>query len=155
MNVDKCGHAWFYPVNSTHPADKILVTNSKNWEVAGEGFGGGTLQLTLDTGEVFLLRGGWHSNSKSFFCATGIDLTEKTLTRCVLATKLVSGYPDYVLDEILHEENEWHLGKFERPEELAIEWANKLGKPVFCYTQSMGGASMGWKQPVKQDEPAE
>jgi hypothetical protein len=148
--VGKSGRGWLYPVNSSHPADNIYCTNSADWKKCGEGFGGSTIKLPLvdePDNALFLLKGGWHSNSVSLLYDTGVDITDKNLTRCVISLKQEGGFGEYVLDDILVEENVWVVSEFDRPNKLAKEYANKLGKKVFLYFQSLGGGSFGWVQP--------
>lgn len=141
---DTIGRGWLYPINSLNPGDEILCTDSANWDLAGEGFGGSTLKCKLEDGTIFELKGGWHSNSGSLLVSTGIDLTNKNFTRCIIAKELITGWPSYVLDDIIHEEQDWVLGDFERSEKLAKNFANELGQKVFCFTQSLGGRSTRW-----------
>lgn len=149
--VGKSGRAWLYPINSNHPADNVHCTDSKNWDKAGEGYAGRTLKFNTDRGE-FLLKGGWHSNSHALLTDTGIDITDKYLTHVVIALKAESTYPSYLMDDILHDDNGWVLGLYERGDLLAKKFANDLGVKVFKFTQSMGGGSMGWVQPDSVSE---
>lgn len=144
--VGKSGRAWLYPLNSDHPADNIHCTNSANWDIVGEGYGGSTLKFNTDKGE-FLLKGGWHSNSDALLSDTGIDITDKCLTYVVIALKAESTYPSYLMEDILHDDNGWVLGLYDRGDSLAKRFANELGVKVFKFTQSLGGGSMGWVHP--------
>lgn len=86
MYVGKSGWAWFV-ADQEAKADNIYCTNSENWDVAGNGFGGSTLFLEVINweenklkSENFALRGGWHSNADALFDDTGVDVRNEHLT---------------------------------------------------------------------------
>ena len=143
MVVGVSKNAWFYPTGIDNPGDQILVTDDPNWEHCGEGFGGATLTLQLDTGGVFLLRGGWHSNGEAMLRDTGIDLTHKHLTHgCIME-----------LDEtVVHQDGGWVLGDFNRIENMAMEMVEKSGVPLLVEYQSMGGGGSYTVYPENKEE---
>lgn len=141
---DALGIGWLYPANSPHPADNIYCTDSPDWAKVGQGFGGSTLKLPLYGGKgIFELRGGWHSNPNHLLSKTGIDLTEKAFTRCMIALK----YVDDQLDDLIVDDGDWVVGNHYRGEKIAQRLANDLGQPVYCYSQTCGGSSSGWYAP--------
>jgi len=56
---------------------------------------------------------------------------------------------DSIYKDVLYEDTEPTVGEFGRGKKIAKEFANKLGKTVYCYSQSQGGSSDG---PVEPDE---
>lgn len=131
-------------------ADNIYV-----WSPCGEGgFGGSELSFVLTDGSILKLKGPWHSNSNSFLRDTGIDITDKHYTYGVISLekeypKNVGNFNDWnpLMKDVLYKDTQFTLGKFERIEKLAQEMANKLGKIVHYYSESMGGSSCGQKNP--------
>lgn len=132
MVVGKSGNAWFYPSNIPNPGDEIKVTDSNNWSVAGEGFGGSTLMLNLVGGNKFPLMGGWHSNSHTLLVDTGVDLTHKHLTHGCLSE--VDGTPVW-------EDVGWVVGEFDRVVNCCWDIVERSGVPLRCEVQTMGGGS--------------
>lgn len=104
-----------------------------------QGFGGATLTFQLVDGTKIALRGPWHSNSNSLYKHTGVDVRDKIFTFVV-----ISEDADYrTAKNVLYmdnSENKYVLGSYNRGEEIAKKWANKLSKPVFVYAKSLGGS---------------
>jgi hypothetical protein len=153
--VDKGGRAWLYPVDVPNPADHIHVTNSSNWDEAGEGYGGSTLTFVLEDGELFKLRGGWHSNSSSFFSATGVDIRDKHYTRGVIALNWEhhvnpNNYKRYERGTgVKLFEDGWTVSEYSRVKDFALELGEKLKCKLYYYEQSFGGSSSGWIIPTE------
>ena len=143
MVVGKSGKAWFILTEVDNPGDYILVTDSDDWDKRGEGFGGSTLNLALENGEKFSLLGGWHSNSNALLRDTGIDLTHTHLTYGVI-TELDG--------TVVHKDEGWTLGKFDRTEELCKSLVEKSGKPLHHENQSMGGGLIHTIYPKNREE---
>jgi len=150
MVVGKSGNAWFYPTNIPNPGDEIKVTDSKDWDKAGEGFGGSTLRLDLEGNQVYFdLKGGWHSNGHGLLDDTGVDLTQYHFTRCVIAEKFLKSYPEVEVVGVLYKDDDWTLGDYDRADKLAKIYANEMNKSVYLAKQSLGGGSYGTVQPDK------
>ncbi len=65
-------HTWIVPLNND--SEKIFIDT-----LDGEGFGGRTLEFTLEDGTKHKVKGPWHSNTNSLFERTGIDLRSKNV----------------------------------------------------------------------------
>jgi len=113
LAIDSRNFGWLLPADIPNRGDWILRTAFANWDKCGEGFGGSTMNLRLTSGDTFVLRGGWHTNSEELLRATGIDFTNLH-------------YTFMVATEANNEENEvmadldWHLGDFDRQREYDV-----------------------------------
>lgn len=151
MVVGNSGRAWFYPLLPNR-GDHILVTDSKDWDKRGDGFGGSTLKLNLNYPTYeFELRGGWHSNSSALLADTGIDLTQYHATFGVICGKVID-YNGLEFDEILHLDDGWVIGRIDRVECEAQYIADRDNRKVCMWRQSFGGAYSRWvtPSPVKE-----
>ena len=108
--IGRSGIGWIIPVDVPNRADYIYCTNSEDWESAGEGFGGSTLNFILENGDVFLLHGGWHSNSSSLYTDTGVDIGNEHFTH--IDTEVVSNSGETSIIEFDIEG--WCLDSFDR-----------------------------------------
>lgn len=146
------GYAYFYPVNEDgtpafDAASYILVTASNDWERPGNGFGGSTLNLVLNNGDTFQLRGGWHTNADHLYVHTGVDIRNRYATRGVLATTFVKD-PPLTLGGIFRNETEWIEGTYERVNDLAQALALTISYPVIYWKQTTGGDELSTKYPT-------
>ena len=151
----KSGCIWLVSDQPNY-GDQILVTNNPenttSKEQGFEGFGGATMQIPLVDGGVFELHGGWHSNSDALFQDTGIDARDKHYTRVIVAMGRKSdNLYNTIFTDVIHYEDDYVLGFFERSKEIAQKLADELGQMVYCYSESQGGSSCGG---VKPSEPA-
>lgn len=154
----KSGNTWLV-AEQPNSADDIYVTNDHK-NSGGEGFGGSTLSMPLINGKSktshFMLHGGWKSNSDSFFEDTGIDIRGKHRTFGAVGTGLEWKNCNCVVNPIFqhefitgikHIDMKAKIGKFNRIELIAQNFANRLKKPVVYYSQSEGGSVRGWANP--------
>jgi len=136
MVVGKSGRAWFYPSELHNAADYIYVTDSEDWDKAGRGFGGATVELQLDNGTRFSLKGGWHSNDEAFYEDTGVDIREKHLTFVIIAKQRAEG----MMQDVVYYDESPQVGFFNRGERTALEMATKLDEPLYYFSRSAGGS---------------
>jgi len=149
--TDRKGRVWLWPVNSVSPAEQIHVHDPK--DTHSDGYGGSTLTFALEDGTEYKAKGPWHSNSYSLFAATGVDLRDTNWTYgCVAKKRVVLSHkngnaPHDQYEGVLYADKEPVLGVFDRLQKIAVEWADKLGHPVACYSSSKGGSSSGYELP--------
>jgi len=123
-----------------------------SFDPRSRGFGGAILHFELVDGDSIGLPGPWHGNTESLFEDTGIDIRDTHLTFVVIAkSREFQGY-QCILKDVLYMDSEPTVGKFDRGDTIAKEWANKLGTPVACYRQSCGGSSNGMVYPDSEKE---
>jgi hypothetical protein len=152
----KSGRTWLYGICDA-PAAHIYVSAEGRENMPGyrgfRGFGGSTLKFELEDGNTISLQGPWHSNSNALFNDTGIDLNENTVTYVVVSEKIGHDKKYHsVAINVLYKDEEPAVGSFDRGNDIALEWANKLGKPVHLYCESLGGSSSGFVNPGKKKE---
>lgn len=143
--IGKSGNIWLV-ADSKSPADNIYVTNNpqnttdKNSRWAG--FGGATLKMPLVEGGVFELHGGWHTNSESLFCDTGVDLRDKHETFVVLSKEMEyteDGTYRRIFKGIVYKDDKPIFGPYHRYEDLI----RKYPEAQYYYMKSHGGGSSG------------
>jgi len=84
-----------------------------------DGFGGASLNFTLEDGTIYAAKGPWKTLDR-LLADTGIDLRDKFLTRCVVGTERDYDhskdkyYGQAVIRGVVHMEETPVLGKFER-----------------------------------------
>ena len=135
------GTKWLWLVaDQPNSGDDIYVWDNLNTS----GFGGRHIDFTLTNDTVITLKGPWHSNSISFFDDTGIDIRDKHLTFGVISRKFAN---DEMID-VLHQDEDWTIGPFNRIPTLAKEMANNLREKLYYFKLSQSGSSRG---PVEPD----
>ncbi len=149
----KSGKTWFIAIQK-NPADNIYVFNPNDKGKVMRGFGGRKMRFKLEDGTIEEVDAPWHSNSDALFDDTGIDVKNMHLTKVVLCLGGVEyqGGHSWKMRNVIYKENEHKLGSFNRGEELAQEYANKLGKRVYYWIESMGGARGHFKDPEKRGD---
>lgn len=122
LHVGKSGRGWLIPADVPNRADYIHCTDSADWNKIGQGYAGSTLKFTLVDSSYdgeFELRGGWHSNDKSLLNDTGIDLSQEHYTHI----DTVVEYADGNKREVTFDIEGWHLGDFDREED--VQWVKE------------------------------
>jgi len=143
--VGRTGRRWLVAIQPDE-ADNTYVEGGPN----SEGFAGRTLSFKLEDGTTLDLQGPWHSNAESLFADTGYDCRDKYMTQGIIGLERESDYRKGDLYRgILHFDKEPVCGRYDRIEQLAQGFANKLGKPVFYSMKSAGGGTSSMKQPMK------
>ena len=139
----KKGRKWLV-ADQPNAGDNVYVEGGPN----SEGFAGRTLTFPLVNGEEVSLQGPWHTTSNGLFAATGVDVRDKCLTFGVISheRKCNSAYETEMID-VIYQDEKPIIGTFDRVREIAQKIANKLGKAVFCYSESKGGSSCGQVKP--------
>ena len=137
---------WLIPTNHPAPAEQIHVHYPGQHS---DGYGGRTLLFRLEDGSDYEAQGPWHSNADSLYACTGVDLRDQYRTYGCVA-HLREYIPNILEDRfvgILHKDQDWVVGRFDRLREIARDFADKLKHPVYCYSKSMGGSSSGLEYP--------
>lgn len=134
----KSGKKWLIACQANE-ADNIYVEGEKD----SDGFGGRVLNFLLKNGKTISLKGPWHSNSDSLFNDTGYDVRNKCFTQGIIALKIKESdyYKGTLYSDILFEDQKATLGKYNRIENKAQEFANKLNKKIHYAVISKGGGS--------------
>lgn len=140
--VGRSGRTWLI-ADTPNPADHIYVSDPRS-----QGFGGATLTFELINGERISLKGPWHSNSESLYSDTGIDVREQHLTFVVVSKRRVYHNGITTMCDVLYQDERPTVGAFKRGESIARAFADELGVPVICYSQSDGGSSIGPVSPT-------
>lgn len=141
-HIGKSGCTWLIPAVTVYPnrADHIYVTEHPDSNKKGRGFAGATLDMPLITGASFLLKGGWHGNTKDLLEDTGIDLTREFLTYG--AVGLYRGYSGMEIVGVLYSDKSPQIGYMDRVARLAQKFTNEHDWPIFySYLSAGGGAS--------------
>jgi len=139
---------WYVAIQD-NPADNVYFT--KNDGKYSEGFAGRVLPFLLEDGTIDQIQGPWHSNSDSLYEDTGYDVRNKYLTQGIIAKRRKYDY--FNGDRytgVLHYDEEAVLGDYDRIENLAQEYANKLGVKVYYAVKTAGGGSSHMKEPQKE-----
>ena len=129
--------------------DNIYVT-ARPIEKGYRGFWQGyTLNFKLEDGTIDSVQGPWYSNSNSLFLDTGYDIRDKHYTFGVISRAMESVSNPYsaIMKDVIYKDEGPVIGNFNRVEKLAEDFANKEGKPIFCYSESSGGSSRGMIKP--------
>lgn len=139
---------WLYAAQD-NPADNIYV--GYPYDTKSQGFCGRWMEFKLEDNTTVRLQGPWHSGPNALKENTGIDLTDKHLTYgCVSLSREDSYQGIFMQDryyDLLHADTDWTLGEFNRIDNLAQSYANKLGKTIYYYQESRGGSSAGVRKP--------
>lgn len=108
---------WFIPTNIVDMASRIFCEFRSGKNTGG--FGGGSLTLQLEDGTTHKTANGacWHSNPGSLLSNTGINLTEKCLTRCIISLDKEG----YIMKDVVYEDENYTLGSYYRGDLLARE----------------------------------
>lgn len=149
MHVGTSGLTWFVPAVTVRPnrADHIYRTAYEDRSRRGTGFAGGTIILPLIDGTDFELLGGWRTNSKQLLEDTGIDCSNMYLTYGAVGLHKISGGYMPGLFGLLHADKAPLIGKFDRIESIAQQFANERQEYVHYNVVSYGGGSAGGKDP--------
>lgn len=137
------GTHWLWAANVPNPGDYIYCRGTGLER--SRGFGGSTLTFKLVDGKTLSLQGPWHSNSKAMFRETGIDIRDKHYTFGVISRDY-----DYnkgnggIMKDVLYQDNDWKISEYSRIQDMAKEWAQKLGRDVAYYQSGLGGSCRGW-----------
>lgn len=125
-----------------------------NPEKKGEGFAGRTLVFELVDGGSVTLYGPFHCGPGGLL-KHGIDLTCRHRTRGVIAkayehiplqeSKGYFGQRRY--KDLVHLDEDWVIGDFNRIEDLAQELADKHGCMMYYHSESDGGSISSRKEP--------
>ena len=143
--VGKSGRTWLV-ADQPDAASNIYVTNNaaNTTERRGfQGFGGATLVMPLVEGGEFELHGGWHSNADALFEDTGEDVRDKHSTFVVVAKDRRLEDWRTILTDVVYQDAEWTLGRFDRGRAIAKRLQEELDCPLILYSESMGGSSCG------------
>lgn len=139
------GRVWLWRVGPS--AGDHIYCGTDDPSKREEGFCGRSMEFELDNGESITLHGPWHSNSNALLHATGVDLTRNHLTFVVIGMDRDGFYNDLVIKDVVYQDKDWIEGSFSRGEDIAVAVADKLNKPVVCYSESHGGSSCGFIYP--------
>ena len=135
----KSGTGWLVANDVENCADYIYATDSDKWEMAGKGFAGRTLTMKLTDGNVFSLKGGWHSNAEALLQDTGVDVRDKHETFAVVALRRDAKY----LYDVIYVDEKPQIGLFQRSNAIAKEFATKYNEPVVMFCRARTGAIIG------------
>jgi len=139
--IGKSGGTWVYPVNVENKGEMIHCRRPGDFK--SNGYGGSTLKFPLEDGTELELQGPWHSNSESFYEDTGIDIRDTHYTFVIISKNRDYDMYRWIMKDIIYIDEKPTLGKFERGEDMAIEFVKKLGHPVYLYAESSGGSRCG------------
>lgn len=141
QHVGKSGKRWLVAIQPNE-GDNVYVEGGPN----SDGFGGRTLQFTLEDDSVVSLKGPWLSGPDGLFKDTGYDIRDKHLTRGVVSLDRVMNdfYKPYWYVGVLHYDSELVLGPMSRVRDIAKHWAHKLRRKVWYSVSSGGGSSASW-----------
>lgn len=143
----KEGRTWLV-VATLDDAEHVYVDEPKN----RTGFAGSTLVFKLEDGTTFSSKGPWKSSTDLLLKETGIDLTQQHLTKGVIALEIDYRKGGYGLEKVtcrnvLHVDDAYVRGAFERIEQLAQKYADELRVTVRVVSHSHDGSHGGWKSP--------
>ena len=141
MALDGKGCVWFYCLEATSPGDTVYFHDPN--DLHSDGFAGRTITFRIGKTGQYLAKGPWHSNTDALYERTQIDLRAKHLTFGAVALRRSYDHLDTVLEDLLHIDKEPELGEFSRVEKIAQGHADRLGHPVFYYSESSGGSGCG------------
>ncbi|MEM1411633.1 MAG: hypothetical protein AAGH19_04675 [Pseudomonadota bacterium] len=118
-----------------------------------QGFGGATLTFLLVGGGELKLKGPWKASPGGMLKATGVDVTDKLLTRAIIgpeSTLDLNGGGYFGTRTFINPgwyEPDFVLGRYERGRELADALATALGRPLRYYVETGGGSHSGTAMP--------
>ncbi len=140
------GPRWVVAVQG-NPADNIY----KDGGPGSEGMAGRTLTFPLEDGTSVDFKGPWKCMAGSLFEATGVDVRDLCETHGIIALRRENG-PDAArmrltyneFYDVLHLDEGWQLGTYDRIDELAYKFAKELGVKVWFSVISHGGGRASW-----------
>lgn len=139
MVKSKSGRAWFYR-DGKFAANAIYADGGPG----SEGMGGRTCRFELEDGTHYDSIGPWMGNADTLFRETGVDLRDKYASRLILARKREYPKGQYYdrpdMIDVVHFEEEFVEGTFDRANILAQEIANKMGEKLCCFIETSGGS---------------
>jgi hypothetical protein len=141
--VGQSGRTWLVACQDA-AADNIYVSDPNP---NSQGFAGATLRFLLEDGQVLSLQGPWHSSAESLLADTGIDIRDKHRTFVVIYLQRAFEDGKAKCRGVLYKDDVPTLGSFEGGKNLAQEYANRRGEPVYCYSESAGGSWDGLVTP--------
>lgn len=137
----------WYVSTDDNAADNIYVCNSNK-----EGMAGRHLSFRLVDGHEEKVHAPWHSNSLALLADTGIDLTDKHLMSYVISLKRESTGGWYSADnmiDVIEDASKPRLMSYDRPKQIAQEYADALGHNVFLSQKSSGGGCARRVEPTR------
>ena len=139
---------WLWSATVVNSGDYVYTGST---EVHQEGFGGRNMEFPLVGGGSVILKGPWHAGSGGLFTATKgkIDLRDRHHTYGCIAEERepmpnrghYSHQQRYT--KLVHKDEHWILGTFDRIEALAEELTQSWGRPFYYYSKSHGGSIAG------------
>lgn len=136
--IESSAGVWLIPTNIPNPGDYVHFHDPK--DLKSDGYCGATIEFSLATGDVYVAKGPWHSNTTGLFATTGIDLRDKHLTYVVLANKREPiPFGVVKLSGVCYKDTAQVIGKFDRYKEIAA----KYPEAKRYYSESIGGSSCG------------
>ena len=140
--IIKGNNIWYYH-DGKDAGDQIYCSTPNK-----QGMGGATTSMSTKDG-IFEETGIWHSNSKSLYDATGVDLrnNHKLSYAICLEPQDQGHYQPYSIKQVLVVKNNL-ITYFDEGRDKAQELANELNKKVFLLTNMTGGGSAGWVKPI-------
>jgi len=150
---------WLYPVRYAdgaqepfpHPATEVHFHAPGS--TSSQGYGGRKMDFTLDDGSVEHTQGPWHGSAESLLQDTGVDMQDKYLTFCVIGTGHERN-PERVTG-VLHQDVDYVVSEFDRPQKLAQQYADRLRKSVYLWAATAGGGRMCWVRPTELEAAAD
>lgn len=135
MYVGKSGRRWLV-ADVPNAGEHVYVEGGPN----SRGFAGREISFELVDGTILVLKGPWKT-TEGLFKDTGIDVSDKFSTFCVIAKsrRYVNGR--LVMVDVLYKDDEPKLGFYGRPEirEMAKRFATELGHSVQYHYDTRGG----------------
>jgi hypothetical protein len=139
MVRSKSGRAYFYR-DVKFGAGNIYADGGPG----SEGMGGRTCRFELEDGTHYDSIGPWMTNSNDLFAQTGVDLRNRHASRLILARKIEYPKGQYCdrpdMLDVVHYEEEFVEGTFDRANILAQDIADKMGEKLFYFIETSGGA---------------
>jgi len=145
----KSGRRWLVAIQPNE-GDNVYA---ESLDPNSDGFAGRTLTFKMEDGTELKLQGPWHSNADSLFTDTGYDCRDKHAIRGVISTGRENTEQPYVYKYtgILHYDKEIVIGTFDRIDQLAQEYADKLNTMVYFAYKSNGCGCSGSREPKKKE----
>ena len=134
----KSGQVWLI-AKQPNEADGVYVHNPKAKN--SDGFGGATLEFKLEDGSIYRAKGPWKTGPDGLFVDTGYDIREKHATVVVIGRARSYDYSrdkyygQCVIGDVLYEETEPVIGKFDRVKDIAAT----LGPGKYAYWMETHG----------------
>lgn len=145
MIVGKSGDRWFVGTQQAS-ADDIYVEGGKN----SQGMAGATCPFLLEDGETINIQGPWKTSADALFKDTGYDARDRYTTRGIVALRKEHAKKFYDPDlffDVLHFDEDFIIGDFNRIKNIAQKFSNDLGKNVYYSYVSDGGGCGSWADP--------